>query len=108
MSVNHVRRKTVFRIFRRSISQPTSPSEVTNSDVQNLNNVLRINRPIVPQTVQPGPTVQQFDAALEHPEIRKSARLKAKADKGLSTITSTSTRERELRGRCIKKKRPRR
>ena len=46
-------------------------------EVQNLESVLRVNQPLLPDTVMLGPTVQNYSRVLQHSEVRRSARIRA-------------------------------
>ena len=61
----------------KASSCPTSPSQIVTNRVQNLDNVMRPNIPIVPETVAMGSNVQNFDPVLRNPDVRRSARIRS-------------------------------
>ena len=71
--------------FRQSFSNPTSPSEVVLDRVQNFGNILQPINPIIPETVNLGPGVQNVDQALQNLDIeqntRRSARIRSFTEK---------------------------
>ena len=71
------------RVTRQMLSNPTSPYNVNLHERQNLNEVLNPNVPLLPELVNLGPMVQNFENALENPqplEVRKSGRRKKQID----------------------------
>ena len=64
---------------RQIRSQPTTPTDVQVDVVQNLNFILQPNNPIVPEAVQMDATVQRYERALQEGNVRRSARIQAKA-----------------------------
>ena len=70
--------------IRKSVSHPTTPSQVDMNAVNDFSLVLRRNVPIVPDAVQLGPTVQNVQQALRNHEVqatrRRSARLMDRRD----------------------------
>ena len=65
LSEPRVTRMMLHSNYRKSTSNPTSPSSVTLNQVQNLNTVLNPNAPIHPEVVNLGQQVQNLDHALE-------------------------------------------
>ena len=65
---------------RLSVSNPNSPSSVALDRVQNLENILNPNAPLVPEAVNLGPRVQNFNQALANVEIRRSSRIRSNID----------------------------
>ena len=85
LSEPRVTRMMLHSNYRKSTSNPTSPSSVTLNQVQNLNTVLNPNAPIHPEVVNLGPQVQNLDQALEVIESddnqrRRSSRNAKKVD----------------------------
>ena len=71
------------RVTRQMLSNPTSPYNLNLHERQNLNQVLNPNVPLLPELVNMGPVVQNFENALENPqpaEVRRSGRRRNQVD----------------------------
>ena len=70
------REKSEPRVTRQMLSNPSSPYNLNLNARQNLENVLNPNIPIIPDLVELGPQVQNFEIALEgvQNQTRRSAR----------------------------------
>ena len=85
----------VTRSSIRSISAPTTPSQVIPDQVQLLHRVLPQHDPVVPEVVQLGPRVQRLDRALQHPPVLPEGRPRRSTRRDIDYLKYDETGDKE-------------